>query len=118
MRGGLYFAAAALVALVAFWAYKVNYAAQGALERVADLRAEIARERESIAVLEAEWAYLNAPERLERLVRQHGETLGLGPMRAANFGSIADAPTPEVFWAHADAADFKRLPDQPGASRP
>ena len=43
----------------ATWAYRVNYATQEAMGRLADLRQDIADEREAIAVLEAEWAYLN-----------------------------------------------------------
>lgn len=92
MRGALYFAAAALVAAVAFWAYQVNYAAQAALERIAELRGELARERESIRVLEAEWAWLNAPDRLQRLAALHAETLALEPMDGARFGLIAEIP--------------------------
>jgi hypothetical protein len=101
VRAGLHFAAALFVAAVAFWAYKVNYAAQDALDRVAALRAEIARERDAIRVLEAEWAWLNAPDRLHRLLAQHGERLALEPMDGARYAGLdelplrAPAPDPE-----------------------
>ena len=92
MRGAAHFLAAAVVAAVAFWAYKVNYAAQAALERVADLRAEIAREREAIRVLEAEWAWLNAPDRLRALLDAHGAELGLAPMEGGRFAAFSEIP--------------------------
>ena len=56
MRLVLYISSAVLVVVCATWAYRVNYATQEAMNRVADLRAEIAREREALGVLEAEWA--------------------------------------------------------------
>ena len=92
MRGALHFAAALVVAAVAFWAYTVNYAAQEALERVGDLRREIARERETIRVLEAEWAWLNAPDRLRRLLELHGASLALEPMDGARFAAFHELP--------------------------
>ncbi|MGF1659935.1 MAG: cell division protein FtsL [Rubrimonas sp.] len=110
MKPALYFCAAALVALVAFWAYRVNYEAQAALDRVAALRAEIAREREAIAVLRADWAWANAPERLAALVAAHAGELGLAPMQGAQFAEAAliAPPPPETFWARASLDDFAR----------
>ncbi len=104
MRGLMYFVAAALVASAAFWAYNVNYTAKAAQERVAALRQELAREREAIAVLRAEWAYLAAPDRLRALVRKNDAALGLTPLSADAFAEIdtLPAPPPEAFWARAD----------------
>lgn len=113
MRGAVYFVAAALVALSAFWAYRVNYAAQGAMDRVAALRSEIARQREALGILRADWAYLNAPERLARLVAQHHEALKLEPLAARHFLDLADLPRPppESFWVRADPELFLTDPD-------
>lgn len=41
--------------------------------------AAIAREEESIRVLEAEWSYLNRPERIERLAKQHLDMIPPNP---------------------------------------
>ena len=71
MKLVLYLSAAVLVVVCATWAYRVNYATQEAMDRVADLRSEIAGEREALAVLNAEWAYLNRPDRLSALVSAH-----------------------------------------------
>ncbi len=108
LRAALYLCAAALVAVVAFWAYRVNYAVQVELDRIAALRAEIAREREAITVLRAEWAWANAPDRLAALVEAHSDALALAPMAGAHFAtaSAIAPPPPEAFWARATLDDF------------
>ncbi len=98
MRWGLYLSAAVLVAVCATWAYRVNYATQEALGRLADLRAEIAAEREALSVLTAEWAYLNRPDRLAALVAGPGAALGLVPLGPESFAEaamVAYPPEPE-----------------------
>jgi hypothetical protein len=85
----LHLSAGVLVVVCATWAYRVNYATQEALNRVADLRAEIAREREALAVLSAEWAYLNRPDRLSELVAANAEALGLAELTPEQFGETA-----------------------------
>jgi len=99
MRVVLFLSATVLVAVCASWAYRVNYATQEALNRVADLRRDIAREREAIAVLRAEWAYLNRPDRLAALVAGPGAVLELVPLVADQFGAatlVAYPPEPEA----------------------
>ena len=66
--------------------------------RLADLRQEIADEREAIAVLEAEWAYLNRPDRLKALVAANAAELGLEELTPDRFGEasmVAFPPEPE-----------------------
>jgi len=67
-------------------------------QRVHDGRAElnkmtqeIAREEESIRVLNAEWAYLNQPERLEKMAAEHFRALA--PLKGRQYAA-ADALTP------------------------
>lgn len=60
---------------------------QQAEERVAELTASIAQEEDSIRVLNAEWAYLNNPERLERLNKEY---LGLMPPQPATIVTNMD----------------------------
>lgn len=94
MRWLLYLSAAVLVGVCATWAYRVNYATQEAANRVADLRSQIAAEREALSVLHAEWAYLNRPDRLAALVKGPGAALGLAPLTPEQFGETAMAPFP------------------------
>ena len=83
-----------LVAVSATWAYRVNYATQEAMNRVADLKYAIAREQEALAVLNAEWAYLNRPDRLAALVAANAEALGLVELTPGQFGEISMIPYP------------------------
>ncbi len=89
MRFLSFFLLASLVAL-AVVIYEVKYET-GALEkRVAELRVGVRKERDSIAVLRAEWSHLNRPERVERLARKH---LGLKPLGARQMITIDQLPT-------------------------
>ncbi|MGF1503310.1 MAG: hypothetical protein ACFBSD_16010 [Paracoccaceae bacterium] len=83
-----------VIVAVAAWAYHVNYQTAEALERVRELRREIAAERERLQVLQVEWAHLRAPERLKRLVAAHNGTLLLMPLAADHFGETAQIPYP------------------------
>lgn len=94
MKFVLYLSAVVLVAVCATWAYRVNYQTQEALNRVSDLRGEIAREREAIGVLNAEWAYLNRPDRLRALVAANAGALGLTELTPEQFGEVAMVPFP------------------------
>ena len=82
------------VVATATWAYHVNYRTKTTLGRVDRLRGQIAAEREAVEVLRVEWAYLNAPERLTRLVARHNDLLGLAPMGPQHFDEVAAIPFP------------------------
>ncbi len=92
MKMFLYLCAGVIVVLAASWTYKVNYQVQEAQTRVAKLSRAIDREREAIAVLGAEWAYLNRPERLRALAETYYTELRLMPIDASNFGTVGQVP--------------------------
>ncbi len=94
MRTLLVVSGACLVVLFATWTYRVNYTTQEAANRLADLRSTLAREREAMSVLRAEWAFLNRPDRLSGLVANRGADLGLVPMSPQQFGEVANVPYP------------------------
>lgn len=96
MKTLLYVAASALVVAFAFWAYQVNYTTQEAVREVERLRLEIAQERSTIAILNAEWAYLNRPDRLRILAEQYFAELGLAPMSAEHFADPAEVTFPRA----------------------
>lgn len=48
---------------------------------------EVLREEESLRVLQAEWSYLNQPERLEKLAREY---LDLQPLNGRQFARVTD----------------------------
>jgi len=62
--------------------FVVKHRVQELEDRLAELNRAIAEDREAIHVLNAEWSYLNRPERLEDLGRR---LLGLQPAEAARM---------------------------------
>ncbi len=58
-------------------------------EAVKALKGEIAREEESIRVLQAEWSYLNQPQRLQKLADEY---LKLAPQKGADFVRVDGIP--------------------------
>jgi len=86
------------VLALAVWAYQENYATRAALAELDEVRRDIGRLREKRDVLEAEWAYLNRPERLRELVALNFERLKLLPMTPAHFGRLDQVafPRPEL----------------------
>lgn len=92
-RVGFALSVVAVVASAA-WAYHINYNTKTTLGRVDKLRGQIAAEREAVEVLRVEWAYLNTPERLARLVAMHNDVLGLEPISPQGFDEVATIPYP------------------------
>ncbi len=88
MRTLLYVLPGLSVIALAFWAYSENYETQKSLSRVRDLRAAIGAEYETLAILKAEWAYLNRPERLRDLAGLNFDLLGLLPLMPEDFADI------------------------------
>ena len=97
MRTLLFMLTALAVIGSGFWAYNENYATQAELDRVDGLRHEIGSARERLAILNAEWAYLNRPDRLRDLADLNFDRLGLLPLHPDQFGVIDQVafPMPE-----------------------
>ncbi|MBA4335267.1 MAG: hypothetical protein C0420_10250, partial [Methylobacterium sp.] len=55
----------------AFYAYTIKYETTLEAEQVQKIRMKIHRERDAIAVLKAEWQFLNRPDRLQALAERH-----------------------------------------------
>ncbi|WP_198389386.1 cell division protein FtsL [Roseovarius faecimaris] len=94
MRSFLVVITAVAVIALAFWAYRENYETQEAQAEARDLMQEIARERQRLRMLNAEWAYLNRPERLRDLAELNFDKLGLVPLRPDQFGRIDQVAFP------------------------
>ncbi|MFV0491477.1 MAG: cell division protein FtsL [Pseudorhodobacter sp.] len=102
MRPFLYILTALALIGLAFWAYRENYKTQAAIREVAAIQDEIADLREALNLQQAEWAYLNRPERLRDLVMLNFDRLGLLPMEPGQFGRVDQVPYPPLPSALAD----------------
>ncbi|MGR3540721.1 MAG: cell division protein FtsL [Hasllibacter sp.] len=92
MRGLLTLSVVAFVLTLAVWAYSENDRTQAVLRDLARIEREIGRTHESLAMLQAEWAFLNRPERLRELAAMTWDRLRLEPMRPAAFGTVREVP--------------------------
>lgn len=73
----------------AAWAYSVKYDTLYYAEAVKKAEKQRDREREAIAILEAEWQHLNKPPRLQLLMDRH---LPLAPLQATQIIRAPDLP--------------------------
>ena len=98
MRGLLYVLSGLAVIGLAFWAYQENYKTQEEIRRLRSLHAQIGAAHERLGMLNAEWAYLNRPDRLTDLADLNFDRLGLLPLMPDAFGAVTDIiyPLPEI----------------------
>jgi hypothetical protein len=94
MRSFLHVLSALAVIGLAFWAYRENYRTQAALAEAERLQSGIAEARQRLRMLNAEWAYLNRPDRLMDLVEMNYDRLGLMPLQPHQFGRIDQVAYP------------------------
>lgn len=78
----------------AFWAYSVNYDTRDALRDQSRITGEMRKLQKRKKILEAEWAYLNRPDRLRDLVELNFDTLKLVDLDGLHFGDIEEIPYP------------------------
>lgn len=77
-----------------FWAYQENYRTRAALDDLNALQRDLVRMTEERAMLRAEWAWLNRPERLEVLVLANKGSLQLMNMVPEHFGTLEQVGYP------------------------
>jgi hypothetical protein len=94
MRSVLYVLTTLAVIGLAFWAYRENYATQDSLAQTDQLHRDIRAAHARLAVLKAEWAYLNRPDRLRDLADINFDRLGLLPFRPDQFGRVDEVAYP------------------------
>ncbi len=73
----------------ALYAYTIKYETTLEAEQLQKIRMKAQRERDAIAVLKAEWQYLNRPDRVQALADRH---LDLQPFSVTQVVRISDIP--------------------------
>ena len=73
-----------------FWSYKINYDSRAANERVKELEKSILSTSKEIKILNAEWAHLNSPERLRKLLEYYFLELRLTPINPDDFIAFSE----------------------------
>ncbi len=98
MRSVIYVLTALGVIGLAFWAYRENYATQAVLNDTDRLHSEIRVSHARLAILRAEWAFQNRPDRLRDLAELNFERLQLLPLHPDQFGQADEVqyPAPEL----------------------
>ena len=94
MRGLLYTLSICAVIGLAFWAYGSSYETRTLERQVARLEREIGARHQELAMLRAEWAYLNRPDRLHELAEMNFEMLGLVPLSSDHFAETDQVAYP------------------------
>jgi hypothetical protein len=107
----------ALLALICFELYNGVSRVKGQERELAALKASIVSEQEAIRVLKAEWSYLNQPERLQTLAREH---LPLTPTGASQIVVLASLPLKAAAPNASPVIEANELPRKvvPDAPRP
>jgi hypothetical protein len=78
-----------VLVFAAAYVYRIKMESTSRTERVLRLNAEIREQRDAIAALRAEWARLDAPQRLQGLAERH---LALKPLSAAQYDQLKNLP--------------------------
>jgi cell division protein FtsL len=73
----------------AVYAYSIKYQTILRAEQITKMKHEVKAERDAIAMLRAEWAYLTRPERIQELADKH---LDLQPLSVGQIVSAQSLP--------------------------
>ena len=93
-----------IVALVAAsaYVYRIKFDSTMQAERLAKIRSEVRRERDTIAALRAEWGELDNPARIEALAKRY---LQLKPVTPTQFNSLDQLPDRPPQFIKPDSQD-------------
>jgi hypothetical protein len=72
--------------------YKIKAEANQKQNEIRRIERQIAFEEDTIDLLEADWAMLIQPERLQKLAEKHASELVLQPIEARQVVSVAEVP--------------------------
>ncbi|MFG1394007.1 cell division protein FtsL [Xanthobacter agilis] len=93
--------------------YQLKYASTAEAERLATLRTQIRKERDSIAVMRAEWARRTSPFYIQGLVERH---LDLKRLDVDSISDLADLPPKPASGGDGIGGIIEALEDAPLAT--
>ena len=73
------------LAIISVWAYNINYKTRSTIKSVNELSSQIKGQQTRLRLLKAEWAYLNRPDRLNKLITMHFSELELIALSHQNY---------------------------------
>lgn len=76
--------------------YDMKHQAEKAAERVAELEAEIAREKDAMQLLRAELSMLTQPGRLQAVVDRYVDHFKLAPFLSSQYATLDEIPMKTV----------------------
>ena len=79
----------AMLVLAAAYVYRIKFDSTVQAERLAKIRSQVRKERDTIAALRAEWGELDNPARVEDLAKRY---LPLKPVAPTQFDSLDRLP--------------------------
>ena len=85
----LHLAVIGTLIMAAAYVYRIKYDSTVQAERLAKIRSEVRRERDTIAALRAEWGELESPSRIEALAKRY---LHLKPIAPTQFDKLDALP--------------------------
>lgn len=100
--------------------YRIKYQTEATIQDGRRILADISTEREHLRLLEAEWANVNAPRRLEVLARRHLNLDLTAPKRIVRLDTLDDTlpfRQPDLDAYNSDGLSdlIEKLPDENGA---
>ena len=97
--------------------YNIKHRAEAAADRVAQLQADIAREKDALAILRAEWSVLTQPGRLQSVVEKYADHFQLAPFSPEQVATFSEIPLRPVGGTDFDSDRLARMAaSQPGAA--
>jgi hypothetical protein len=82
----------ATLIVAAAYVYRIKYDSTVQAERLAKIRSEVRRERDSIAALRAEWGELESPARIEGLAKRYLHLVPIAPTQFDKLNTLPERP--------------------------
>ncbi|TDR88150.1 cell division protein FtsL [Enterovirga rhinocerotis] len=100
----------------AAYAYTTKYETLYYSETLSKMKAKLQKERETLAIVKAEWALLTRPDRLQRMVDRHLDLQAMNVAQLARFSDIPNKPNRDAIAAKLETLGLE--PTSTGSTTP